>query len=330
MQVWIERGKTRESSMKKILLVDDEQNVLNALRRELKDHYEIETFDSPAAALRHCRDNAFDLVISDYKMPEMNGLEFLKQFGQMQPDASRLVLSGEADIDALIRTINETHIYRFVAKPWEKADLLSNIQQALAYREVILENRRQADDYRSRHTAGQGEVTAVTHRIMLVEGDEHLATLMARGLADESVNLYGAMQHEISKSAGPQKFNCTVDTFRTAEAALAHAVRHDYDLIIAAQTLPDMDGIQLLSRMKQAQPDVARILISGDPSKSTLSQAINEAEVQSLLQLHWNSYELRTDVRRQAWNLYQLKMAAIQALDSRALLTENKRLAALG
>ncbi len=315
--------------MRKILLVDDESSVLNALRRELKDHYEVETFDSPVDALKHCRDNAFDLVISDYKMPEMNGLEFLKQFGQMQPDASRMVLSGEADIDALIRTINETHIYRFVAKPWERADLLSNIQQALAYRDVILENRRQADAYRSQHAATQGDAEAVTHRIVLVEGDEHLAALMARGLADESVNLYGAMQREVSKGAGAQKFSCTVNTFRTAEAALAYTTQHTCDLIVATQTLPDMSGIQLLSRMKQAQPDVARILISDDPSKAALSQAINEAEVQSLLQLHWNSRELRADVRRQAWNLYQLKVAAIQVLGARALLMENKRLAAL-
>jgi len=52
----------------------------------------------------------FDLVVADYKMPEMNGIEFLKKFGELQSDAARLVLSGEADIDALVRTINETHI----------------------------------------------------------------------------------------------------------------------------------------------------------------------------------------------------------------------------
>lgn len=313
--------------MKKILLVDDESNVLNALRRELKDAYEIEAFDSPVEALKHCRDHAFDLVISDYKMPEMSGLEFLKQFGQMQPNAARMVLSGEADIDALIRSINETHIYRFVAKPWEKADLLSNIQQALAYRDLILDNRHQADIYRSRHATVPGEKAAITYHIMLVEGDEHLATLMARGLLDGSANLYGAMQHGVHK--GGQQFSCAVETFHTAEAALAHAAQHSCDLIVAAQTLLDMDGTQLLSRMKQMQPDVARILISDDPSKTTLSQAINEAEVQSLLQLHWNNRELRADVRRQAWNLYQLKVAIIQVLDSRALLVENKRLAAL-
>ncbi|MDZ4202286.1 MAG: response regulator [Gallionella sp.] len=318
--------------MQKILLVDDEQNVLNALRRELKDHFEIETFDNPVSALERCGENHFDLVVSDYKMPEMNGLEFLKRFGQIHPDSARIVLSGEADIDALLRTINETHIYRFIAKPWEKADLLSSIQQALAYREATLENRRQADTYRSKHATTESTPDVPVYRIVLVLNDDHLPAIISRSLTEESGSgsLYGAMQSDFAQNAEGTAFKCEVHAFRTAEAALAHAVKHDCDLIIAAQALPDMDGIKLLSKMKQAQPDVARILISNDPDKSALSQAINVAEVRSVLELHWNSYELRADARRQAWNLYQLKMAVIQALDSRSMLIENKRLAALG
>lgn len=300
--------------MKKILLVDDEPNVLSALRRELKDYFEIETFDSPVAALERSRCNPFDLVIADYKMPEMNGLEFLKQFGQLQPDAARLVLSGEADIDVLIRTINETHIYRFLAKPWERTELLSSIHQALNYRDTILESRRVATPKSAPNDS--------PYRIVVVEHDEHLLSLMSRGLTDENGrdNLYGAIQQEIKQSDGSKKFKCVVDGFRTAQAAIAHAEKNKCDLIISTQTLPDMDGIQLLSKMKQTAPDAARILLSDLPDKSMLSQAINQAEVQNLLQLHWSSYELRTNVRRQAWNIYQLKTAAIQALASRELL----------
>ena len=99
--------------MNRILLVDDEQNVLNALRRELKNDYEIELFSSPVEALARSKEIAFDLVISDYQMPVLNGIQFLKQFGDIQPDAARLILSGQADIDALISAINETHIYRY-------------------------------------------------------------------------------------------------------------------------------------------------------------------------------------------------------------------------
>lgn len=321
-----------DKDMKKILLVDDEQNVLNALRRELKEHFDTETFDNPLAALERCREMQFDLVIADYKMPDMNGIEFLKQFGSLQPDAARLVLSGEADIDALVRTINETHIYRFLAKPWEKAELLSSIRQALAYRDTILENRRQAKLYRESHPATPIPEENEPYRIVLVEGDERLLTIMSHGLSDDSgrENLYGAMQQEIKQDAPTKKFKCVVNSFRSAQPALAHAKKTPCDLVIAAQNLPDMEGIQLLSQMRLSRPDVARILICDEPDKAVLSQAINEAEVKNLLSLHWNSYDLRGDVRRQAWNLYQLKTAAIQALASRDLLLENHRLAGQG
>ncbi len=310
--------------MNKILLVDDEPNVLNALRRELKEYFEIETFSNPVEALERCRNTQFDLVVADYKMPELNGLEFLKQFGPLQPDAARLVLSGEADIDALIRTINETHIYRFLAKPWESAELLSSIRQALAYRDTILESRRQAE--LQRNDVAPSPRNDAPYRIVLVENDERLLALMSRGLTDESgrESLYGAMQQEIGHGS-TKKFKCVVDTFRTAAAALDHAEKNRCDLVIAAQSLPDMGGIQLLGQLKQTHADVARILLSDDPDKAMLSQAINTAEVQSLLQLHWSSHELRADVRRQAWNLFQLKSAAIQALASRELRLQNSR-----
>ena len=82
--------------MHKVLLVDDEQNVLNALRRELNGFFEIKTFDKPAEALEFCRKISFDLVVADYLMPDMNGLEFLKQFKLLQPDASLLLFTRQS------------------------------------------------------------------------------------------------------------------------------------------------------------------------------------------------------------------------------------------
>jgi DNA-binding NtrC family response regulator len=317
--------------MQKILVVDDEQNVLNALRRELNEFFEIETFDKPADAIERSRKVNFDLVVADYLMPDMNGLEFLKQFKVSQPDASRLLLSGKADINALIRTINETHVYRFIAKPWEKTELLSSIRQALVYRDAILEKRRQMAERSDSRAASHVVQEDVPFQIVLVDGDDFLLRLISRELNDENghESLYGAIQQEIKHGAGAKKFKCTVETFHTAKSGLAHVEKHPCDLIIAAQTLPDMDGIQFLSKMKKVVPDAARILISNDPDKMLLSQAINEAEVQNLLQLQWVNYELRADARRQAWNLHQIKTTAIQALAYRELMLGNIRSAGL-
>jgi two-component system, probable response regulator PhcQ len=138
----------------RIMLVDDEKNILNALRRVLasgitmenKQHdVVVETFDKPTEALRRAEVVVFDLVMSDYRMPEMGGVEFLKAFRGLQPNAARMILSGYADLAGLVGAINEAEIFRFVSKPWDDYDLRFAISQALAYRNLLMENQRLAD-----------------------------------------------------------------------------------------------------------------------------------------------------------------------------------------
>jgi response regulator RpfG family c-di-GMP phosphodiesterase len=106
---------------------------------------EVEAFSSPVAALVRARQEDFDLFISDFRMPEMDGIEFLKGSKALQPDAARLILSGYADLNALVRAVNEVGIERFIGKPWNDYDLMSAIGQALAHRELLLENRELAN-----------------------------------------------------------------------------------------------------------------------------------------------------------------------------------------
>jgi response regulator RpfG family c-di-GMP phosphodiesterase len=75
----------------------------------------------------------------------MDGIEFLKAAKEIQPDAARLILSGYADLNALVRAVNEVGIERFIGKPWNDYDLMSAIGQALAHRELLLENRQLAN-----------------------------------------------------------------------------------------------------------------------------------------------------------------------------------------
>ena len=320
--------------MNRILLVDDEQNVLNALRRELKDNYEIEAFSSPAEALLRCNDVSFDLVISDYKMPVMNGIQFFKQLNTIQPDTARLLLSGQADIDALISAINETHIYRFIAKPWDKVELQAGIEQALAFRKIILDNRRQAYFYHLTHDPlKQDEARKKLYRIILVDSNDALLTIMRRGLTQDAnyEGVSGAIRQEITPGGygTSHEFKFVVDTFGTAQAALEHAKHNDLDLVITAQSLPDMEGVKLLGELQKIRPDAARILNSSNPDKAILSQAINEAQVHNFLCLYWDTSELKADIKRQVWNIHQLRTAVMQALVSRDMLLENRRLAGL-
>lgn len=144
--------------MFRILLVDDEENILKALRRLLSStpcvydgieyKLKVDIFTSPQAALEHAASNPVDLVLSDYRMPTMDGVAFLKAFREIQPDAARLILSGYADLNALVGAINEAQIYRFLNKPWNDYELVSSIAQALAYRNLMRENQQIADQAR--------------------------------------------------------------------------------------------------------------------------------------------------------------------------------------
>lgn len=124
--------------MARILLVDDNANNLRAFERALRaSGYHITTFDSPAAALDYARGCDVDLVISDYLMPEMDGIEFLREFRRLKPQAGRIVLSGYCERDALYGAINEGGVLRYIEKPCDTEVLRRIIAQVLDERVAV-------------------------------------------------------------------------------------------------------------------------------------------------------------------------------------------------
>lgn len=117
----------------RILCVDDEPNVLKAIERVfLDDDYEIVTAGSGQEGLRAIEDGgAFQLVISDYRMPVMNGVDFLKEVYERRPETVRIVLSGYADAGAIVAAINDGHIYKFMPKPWNDDELRATVMNCL-------------------------------------------------------------------------------------------------------------------------------------------------------------------------------------------------------
>jgi len=144
--------------MSRILIVDDEESILKSLRRLLSltpctvgdETYKlvVDICSSPVEALEKARHTAYDLVLSDFRMPVMDGVQFLKALREIQPDTARLILSGYADLNGLIGAINEAGISRFISKPWNDYELVSTLGQVLALRELTLENQRLADQAR--------------------------------------------------------------------------------------------------------------------------------------------------------------------------------------
>jgi sigma-B regulation protein RsbU (phosphoserine phosphatase) len=120
----------------KILLVDDEPNVLRALNRLFRD-YDVSAVDSAEEALRVAREKLFDVVISDYRMPGMDGVTLLCKFKAIQPNAVRLILTSYADLENTQRAINEAEVFRFINKPWDNNEILNAVSRALEHKRIL-------------------------------------------------------------------------------------------------------------------------------------------------------------------------------------------------
>ncbi|MFZ5946756.1 MAG: HD domain-containing phosphohydrolase [Stygiobacter sp.] len=118
--------------MLKIMLVDDEENVLNAYRRNIRGQFVMKLFNDPINALNSLKDDKeYSVVVSDFNMPGMKGLEFLKKFHEINPDTIKILLTGYADLQLVINAINEGYIFRFLTKPCESENLIGAIKQGI-------------------------------------------------------------------------------------------------------------------------------------------------------------------------------------------------------
>ncbi len=126
-----------------ILIIDDEEFVRKALIRALRDEpYEVIEAEDARTALQILREKDVDIVISDLKMPGLNGLSLLKIVKDHYPDIIRIMLTGFGDMDTAIRATNEAEVFRFFTKPWNRKELISGLEQAMRIRKLKKENQR--------------------------------------------------------------------------------------------------------------------------------------------------------------------------------------------
>jgi two-component system probable response regulator PhcQ len=126
----------------RILFVDDEEFILLAIKRALRrENFTCDFANGPIAALARLKEQPYDIVVSDHLMPEMTGIQLLKQVKKEHPETLRIVLTGHADMGMVIEAINEGAIFRFVTKPWNDEELKVTLRTALQYHHALAENQ---------------------------------------------------------------------------------------------------------------------------------------------------------------------------------------------
>lgn len=146
------------------MIVDDEDMVITSIRAflQLETEYTVHGFTQPLEAVKHLETNPVDVVVSDYLMPKMNGLQLLAKAKEFQPEAARVLLTGHADKQSAINAINAVGLYQYLEKPWDNSQLLLVINSAIERTQLL----RQLRDKVGELDAAHGNLKDVQGRLL--------------------------------------------------------------------------------------------------------------------------------------------------------------------
>jgi len=140
----------------RIMLIDDEPHVLSALQRMLRQKSPVpgrpcavQAYSSPLEAIEAAQERVVDVIVCDYRMPELDGVETLRRLRQLHPHTARILLSGSREFDTVVDAINVAQVGRIVIKPWSDEELVDAIADAVETRRLRLENAELADEVRA-------------------------------------------------------------------------------------------------------------------------------------------------------------------------------------
>ena len=253
----------------RVLFVDDEENVLRALNRLFIDEpIEIHTAGSGKEGLEVLKSREIAVIVSDQRMPEMDGAQFLEKAREMSPDSVRIVLTGYADISAAIDAINKGGAYRYIAKPWNNDDLLLTVRGAIQRYRLVKENKylteltiKQNEELQKWST--ELEMYVQQQTIDLTRQNEELTGLNER--LDKNLqasitsfsNLIELREKTVRNHSG------NVATFSSEIARRLSLSNHEIEMISTAARLHDIGKI-----------GVQDIILLKDPSALTDDEAV--------------------------------------------------------
>lgn len=232
-----------------VLFVDDEERVLNALRLQFRDIYDVDVTNSAKEALERLRERRYLVLVSDQRMPEMTGVELLREAKTLAPTTVRILLTGYSDLAAIVGSVNESEVFRFVSKPWQQEDIRETLAEA-AEIAIALEAARLRGGQAVRSDAA-----------VLVWGDPAFARA-ARELALGGLRVLEAP---------------------TLEDTLALLAAEEIGVLVCDLDAQREEAPALLRVMKQNSPATQLIATAGASDSETIIGLINEARIHRFL-----------------------------------------------
>jgi CheY-like chemotaxis protein len=225
----------------RLLIVDDEEAILETMTFTFEDDYEVFTSSSANAALGLLDKHApIAVVISDQRMPEMTGVEFLSRVFKRSPATQRIILTGFADMNAIIRAINDGHVYAYITKPWEPDQLKQVVRRAADHHALTLENERLLGDLRTANAFLEGVMDQL---------DTGAVALDARGLVravNKSARQFLGLAGDVRGK--PLRDSLDSDVYDRFASAVA-CMRGDPEMSHTDIDLPVGDGVRVRVKM---------------------------------------------------------------------------------
>lgn len=232
----------------KIAFIDDEQRILRSLKMHFRQSHDVFTTTDPEQLLAYVNANDVQVVISDQRMPDKQGTEVLREVKDASPNTIRILLTGYADLNAVIDSVNEGEIYRYITKPWQNDELKKIVNKAT-------EIAQQTRDIDQEVIAA---VSASGHRQVLVLDD------------DESV--YQQIKKHFDSAY-------TVSWASTLEQASELLQRKKFGVAIADVTLNDDNIAPVVYALKNIQPDLMMLMLTEFKDAHMIIDLINKGQI---------------------------------------------------
>ncbi len=240
-------AETAASKKARILFVDDEERILTALRSIFRTNYHVFTATNGPEALEFVRKFQPHVVVSDQRMPEMTGVELLRQVKEVAPATMRLLLTGYSDLASIVGSVNEGEVFRFVSKPWDNQDIQNTIGEAAAIALDLAE-------------------TATTPPIV---PDKMDAAVLVIGAGDET---FSAVKRFVGGA-------CPVHHAKDFDAALGLLEANETALIIADIANRGEESLAAFKVLKHERPEILVIVLTEASDSELVIELINQAQI---------------------------------------------------
>jgi serine/threonine-protein kinase len=236
-----------------LLLIDDEERILRSLRMLFFSGYNVRMTTDPHEAIRILRDERIHVIVSDQRMPVMQGSELLRSARDISPATMRILLTGYSDLDASIASVNEGEVFRYLMKPWDADEVKKVVAEAAAIAESCFAAQT--------HTDTAIEEVRDKPRVLIMDHDEITAKTVHETLGDR----------------------CEIVWACDAQHAMEELAKQNISVVVSDLMMGETNVGYILKTIKQINPQTQCVVVTSFSDTSRLIELINQAQITRFL-----------------------------------------------